>query len=63
MEDDFSTIDHDFLHIKDYFSNYKFGYKERLSKLDFFQNLNNESTIDTSELILSAKSQLVEVKL
>lgn len=62
MEDDFSTIEHDFLHTMDYFSNYKFTYKERKSKLDFFQNIGNASVQDTTGLLESAKAQLVEVK-
>lgn len=59
---DYSTIEHDFLHMKDYFSNYKFTYKERRSKLDFLQNIVNEPGHDTSSLIASSKEQLVEVK-
>lgn len=62
MDDDFSTIEHDFLHTKDYFSNYKFIYKERKSKLDFFQNIHNASVQDTTGLLEAAKQQLVEVK-
>ena len=62
MAYDFSTIEHDFLHMKDYFSNYKFTYKERRSKLDFLQNITNEPGHDTSSLIASSKEQLVEVK-
>lgn len=62
MDDDYSTIEHDFLHVKDYFSNYKFTYKERRSKLDFLLNISNEPSQDISELIASSKEQLVEVK-
>lgn len=62
MDTDYSTIEHDFLHVKDYFSNYKFTYKERRSKLDFLLNINNEPSQDISELIASSKEQLVEVK-
>lgn len=62
MSFDFSTIEHDFLHVKDYFSNYKFTYKERRSKLDFLQNICNEPAHDTTALISSSKQQLVEVK-
>lgn len=62
MDDDYSTIEHDFLHVKDYFSNYKFTYKERKSKLDFLLNIGNESIQDTTSLITSSKEQLVEVK-
>lgn len=61
-EPDYTTIEHDFLHVKDYFSNYKFTYKERRSKLDFLLNINNEPARDTSSLIASSKEQLVEVK-
>ncbi|KAI5169738.1 hypothetical protein PAEPH01_0957 [Pancytospora epiphaga] len=62
MVEDFTTIEHDFLHTKDYFNNYKFTYKERKSKLDFFQNINNSTVQDTTPLMELAKSQLVEVK-
>lgn len=62
MSDDYSTIEHDFLHVKDYFSNYKFTYKERKSKLDFLLNIGNETVQDTTSLITSSKDQLVEVK-
>lgn len=62
MSYDYSTIEHDFLHMKDYFNNYKFTYKERRSKLDFLQNITNEPGHDTSSLIASSKEQLVEVK-
>lgn len=62
MIDDYSTIEHDFLHVKDYFSNYKFTYNERKSKLDFLLNLNNIPVHDTTSLIASSKEQLVEVK-
>lgn len=59
---DFSAIEHDFLHVKDYFSNFKFTYKERKSKLDFLSNVNSDISQDTSSLITSSKEQLVEVK-
>lgn len=62
MAYDLSTIEHDFIHMKDYFSNYKFTYKERRSKLDFLQNITNEPCHDTTVLIASSKEQLVEVK-
>lgn len=62
MEEDFSTIEHDFIHTKDYFNNCKFNYKERKSKLDFFQNINSASPQDTTFLLEEAKSKLVEVK-
>ncbi|KAI4291018.1 hypothetical protein PAPHI01_0292 [Pancytospora philotis] len=61
-EEDFSTIEHDFLHTKDYFSNYKFPYKERKSKLDFFQNIHAPIAQDTTALLEASKAQLVEVK-
>lgn len=61
-EEDFSTIEHDFLHTKDYFSNYKFPYKERKSRLDFYQNIHSVALQDTTPLLESAKAQLVEVK-
>ena len=60
MKEDYSTIEHDFLHVKDYFSNYKFTYKERKSKLDFLLNINNVPVGDN--LISSSKQQLVDVK-
>lgn len=62
MKEDYSTIEHDFLHVKDYFSNYKFTYKERRSKLDFLLNITNEPARDTTSLIASSKEQLVEAK-
>lgn len=62
MNEDFSTIEHDFIHTKDYFNNCKFNYKERRSKLDFFQNINNSTVQDTADLLNEAKSQLVSVK-
>lgn len=61
-EQDYSTIEHDFLHVKDCFSNYKFTYKERRSRLDFLLNIANEPARDTASLIASSKEQLVEVK-
>lgn len=62
MEEDFSTIEHDFLHMKDCFNNYKFAYKERKSKLDFFQNIGGAAVRESSGLIALAKQQLVEAK-
>lgn len=59
---EFSTIEHDFLQVKDYFSNCKFIYKERKSKLDFLQNITNENINDTSDLLASSKEQLMNVK-
>ncbi|KAM0681115.1 hypothetical protein GINT2_000900 [Glugoides intestinalis] len=59
---DYSTIEHDFLHVKDYFSNYKFTYKERRSKQEFLLNINSEPAQDTTSLIASSKEQLVDVK-
>ncbi|KAI5149506.1 hypothetical protein ENBRE01_0949 [Enteropsectra breve] len=61
-DDDYSTIEHDFLHTKDYFNHYKFIYKERKSKLDFFHNINSTSVRDSSDLLEEAKSQLVSTK-
>lgn len=62
MVEDFSTIEHDFLQVRDYFNNYKFIYKERKSKLDFFKNINAEAPQDTTDLLNSSKEQLVTVK-
>lgn len=62
MAEDFSTIEHDFLQVKDYFNNYKFIYKERKSKLDFFKNITAEAPQDTTDLLNSSKEQLVAVK-
>lgn len=52
MSKDFSRIEHDFLHSKNCFSNYKFIYKERKSRLDFFQNINNDVIQDSTELLI-----------
>lgn len=62
MKEDYSTIEHDYLHVKDYFGNYKFTYKERKSKLDFLLSINHNAIQDTSSLINSTKCQLKEVK-
>lgn len=62
MDEDFTTIEHDFLHMKDYFNNYKFTYKERKSKLDFFQNITMAVVQELGDVIASTKQQLVEAK-
>lgn len=62
MEEDFKTIEHDFLHIKDHFNNCKFNYKERLSKYDFFQNIECVTIPETGTLLEESKNNLVEVK-
>ncbi len=62
VDDDFKTIEHDFLHIKDHFNNCKFNYKERLSKYDFLQNIECSSIPEVDMLVEEAKKSLVEVK-
>ncbi|EQB59701.1 hypothetical protein NAPIS_ORF02744 [Vairimorpha apis BRL 01] len=49
--EEFETIEHDMVHIKDYFRNYKFGMQERLSKLYFLQNLNTTKINDSNDLL------------
>ncbi|WUR04872.1 uncharacterized protein VNE69_11041 [Vairimorpha necatrix] len=58
----YETIEHDMIHIKDYFKNYKFGIQERLSKLYFLNNLNTSKLNDTSDLLKNSKEKLVEIK-
>lgn len=60
--EDYSTIEHDSLHMQDCLSQCKFGFKERQSKLIFFQNIHNEPSADISDIISASKSQLKEVK-
>lgn len=62
MKNDYSTIEHDYLHIKDCFSSYKFTYKEKKSKLYFLQNINDPSVQDTAPLLDISKKQLENVK-
>lgn len=60
--EEFETIEHDMIHIKDYFRNFKFGMQERLSKLYFLQNLNITKINDSSDLLKKSKEKLVEIK-
>lgn len=60
--EEFETIEHDMVHIKDYFRNYKFGMQERLSKLYFLQNLNTTKINDSNDLLKTSKEKLVEIK-
>lgn len=63
-EDSFETIEHDILHIKDYFHNYKFSYIERATKQYFYEKLRekNFSEEKVAEILSKSKAQLVEVK-
>jgi predicted HAD superfamily phosphohydrolase len=60
--EEYETIEHDMIHIKDYFKNYKFGIQERLSKLYFLNNMNTNKINDSTELLKSSKKRLVEIK-
>ncbi|KAF7683148.1 hypothetical protein TCON_1640 [Astathelohania contejeani] len=65
----YDTIEHDYMHIKDYFNNYKFGYIERLSKQIFLQSLNTPKLecdksmeLSLSDILAKSKEQLKQVK-
>lgn len=62
MKEDFSTIEHDYLHVKDCFNNIKFTYKERKGKLDFLQNIYSNTIQDSTPLLDTYKKQLEDVK-
>lgn len=63
-EDSFETIEHDILHIKDYFHNYKFSYIERATKQYFYEKLRekNFSEEKVGDILNKSKAQLIEVK-
>lgn len=63
-KDSFETIEHDILHIKDYFHNYKFSYIERATKQYFYEKLRerNFSEEKVGDILNKSKAQLVEVK-
>lgn len=60
--EEYETIEHDMIHIKDYFKNYKFGIQERLSKLYFLNNMNTNMINDSNDLLKQSKEKLVEIK-
>lgn len=63
-EDSFETIEHDILHIKDYFHNYKFSYIERATKQYFYEKLREKNFAEekVGDILNKSKAQLVEVK-
>ncbi|ADM11151.1 uncharacterized protein Eint_030050 [Encephalitozoon intestinalis ATCC 50506] len=60
----YETADHDYMHAKDYFNNYKFGYIERTTKTLLLQSLRPEDRQDEDLLSImnQSKSQLKDVK-
>jgi hypothetical protein len=64
MENKYQTADHDFMHAKDYFNNYKFGYIERTTKTHMLQNLRLEERPqeDLLGILNESKGQLKKVK-
>lgn len=64
MNGRYDTADHDYMHAKDYFNNYKFGYIERTTKTLLLQSLRPEDkqTEDLLVILNQSKSQLKSVK-
>ncbi|KAH9411842.1 hypothetical protein HK407_03g05940 [Ordospora pajunii] len=62
--DRYETADHDYMHAKDYFNNYKFGYIERTTKMLLLQSLKVEDreAQDLLTILSSSKAQLKSVK-
>lgn len=60
----YETADHDYMHAKDYFSNYKFGYIERTTKTLLLQSLrpDQRQPEDLLGILNQSKSQLKSVK-
>ena len=60
----YETADHDYMHAKDYFSNYKFGYIERTTKTLLLQSLRPEQrqADDLLGILNQSKEQLKGVK-
>lgn len=60
----YETADHDYMHTKDYFNNYKFGYIERTTKALLLQSLRPEDrqNEDLLTILNQSKSQLKDVK-
>ncbi|AFM97903.1 hypothetical protein EHEL_030040 [Encephalitozoon hellem ATCC 50504] len=60
----YETADHDYMHAKDYFNNYKFGYIERTTKTLLLQSLRPEDRQgeDLLTILNQSKSQLKDVK-
>lgn len=60
----YDTADHDYMHAKDYFNNYKFGYIERTTKTLLLQSLSPEDrqTEDLLVILNQSKAQLKDVK-
>ncbi|AFN82625.1 hypothetical protein EROM_030060 [Encephalitozoon romaleae SJ-2008] len=60
----YETADHDYMHAKDYFNNYKFGYIERTTKTLLLQSLRPEDrqNEDLLTILNQSKSQLKDVK-
>lgn len=64
MSDEFETIEHDIIHVEDYFHNYKFSYIERATKQYFCERLREKNFADdkVGEILSRSKAQLVDVK-
>jgi hypothetical protein len=64
MGNKYQTADHDFMHAKDYFNNYKFGYIERTTKTHMLQSLRPEERQqeDLLGILNESKKQLKQVK-
>ena len=62
--DRYETADHDYMHAKDYFNNYKFGYIERTTKMLLLQSLKveNREAPDLLTILSNSKVQLKSVK-
>ena len=61
---EFETIEHDILHTKDYFHNYKFGYIEKATKQFFYERLREKNFTEdkVADILNKSKKQLVDVK-
>lgn len=64
MDNKYETADHDYMHARDYFNNYKFGYIERTTKTLLLQSLHPEDrqTQDLLGILNLSKAQLKNVK-
>ncbi|KAF9762274.1 hypothetical protein NGRA_2126 [Nosema granulosis] len=61
--EDYEIVEHEMMHVEDYFSNHKIAFTEKMSKLHFLQNLRNTSSKDKIyECVDKSKKQLVEIK-
>ncbi|EOB14768.1 hypothetical protein NBO_16g0053 [Nosema bombycis CQ1] len=61
--EDWETIEHEMMHVEDYFSNHKIAFTEKMAKLYFLKNLKDANSNDKIyECLDRSKKQLVEIK-